>query len=140
MVKAVLTGTDDQGGAVAIPKGDIVFIRESYRSGEIPGRTKIDFGAAAADEQEAYLTDSLTTVLKKLGNGVVVARLTTPSGTPVHVVAARVEAVRAPQSWHHPRARTVLLARGREIQVREERDLVLRRINAARPERAKPVA
>ncbi|WP_343718264.1 hypothetical protein [Inquilinus sp.] len=139
MVKAVLTGTDDQGGAVSIPKGDIVFIRESYRSGEIPGRTKIDFGTAAT-EQEAYLVDSLTTVLKKLGNGVAVARLTTPSGTPVHIVAAQVEAVRAPQSWHHPKARTVLLARGREIQVREERDLVLRRINAARPDRAKPIA
>lgn len=139
MVKAVLTGTDDQGGSVSIAKGDIVFIRESYRSGEIPGRTKIDFGTAEA-EQEAYLVDSLPTVLKKLGNGVSVARLTTPLGTPVHVVAARVEAVRAPQSWHHPRARTILLARGREIQVREERDLVLRRINAARPEKAKPVA
>jgi hypothetical protein len=138
MVKAVLTGTDDQGGSVSIPTGDIVFIRESYRSGEIPGRTKIDFGTAEA-EQEAYLMDSLTTVLKQLGNGVAVAKLTTPSGTVLHVVAARVEAVRAPQSWHHPKARTVLLARGREIQVREDRDLVLRRVNAARPERAKPV-
>lgn len=139
MVKALLTGTDDQDGAVAIPKGDIVFIRESYRSGEIAGRTKIDFGTAAR-EQEAYLVESLTTVLKQLGNGVATARLTTPSGTAVHVVAARVETVRAAQSWHHPRARTVLLARGREIQVREDRDLVLRRINAARPGRAKPVA
>jgi len=139
MVKAVLTGTDDQGGSVSIPTGDIVFIRESYRSGEIPGRTKIDFGTAEG-EQEAYLMDPLPSVLKQLGNGVAVARLTTPSGTEVHVVAARVEAVRAPQSWHHPKARTVLLARGREIQVREDRDLVLRRVNAARPEKAKPVA
>ena len=139
MAKVQLTGTDDQGGTVSIPKGDIVFIRESYRSGEIPGRTKIDFGTAES-EQEAYLTDSLTVVLKRLGTGVSTARLTTPSGTPIHVAAGRVEAVRASESWHHPRARTILLARGREIQVREDRDLALRRINAARPERTKPVA
>lgn len=139
MVKALLTGTDDQGAAVSIPKGDIVFIRESYRSGEIPGRTKVDFGTAET-EQEAYLMDSLTVVLKRLGTAVGTARLTTPSGTPIHIAAARVEGVRAAQSWHHPRARTILLARGREIQVREDRDLTLRRINAARPEKAKPVA
>ncbi|MDR6288039.1 hypothetical protein E9232_000538 [Inquilinus ginsengisoli] len=139
MVKTQLTGTDDQGGAVAIPKGDIVFIRESYRSGEIPDRTKVDYGTAAT-EQEVYLVDSLTAVLKQLGAGLATAKLTTPCGTVVHVAAARVETVRAPQSWHHPKARTILLARGREIQVREDRDLALRRINAARPDRAKPVA
>jgi hypothetical protein len=50
-----------RGGAVAIPKGDIVFIRESYRSGEIPGRTKANFGTVAT-EQETYLVDSLTAV------------------------------------------------------------------------------
>jgi hypothetical protein len=136
MVKVQLTGTDDQGSAVAIPRDDIVFIRASYRSGEIPDRTKIDFGTAAT-EQEAYLVEPLAAMVKQLGTGI--AKLTTPCGTVVHVAAARVETVRAAQSWHHPKARTILLARGREIQVREERDLALRRINAARPERAKPV-
>jgi hypothetical protein len=108
------------GDVQQVDVGEIWRIRASAGNEEPDGAVLIDYAF-----ERLFVKEGLQSVIDKLGEKRHIVRFTLPSGMPVYVVAEKVIGItRAMQGQHHPKSKSLIVAREGQQQVQETREAV----------------